>query len=153
MKNIHQLTKWWGLGLLVLLGAVLDFSGSQVLRLKLESSLMPVVNRVDQPIINLIEMSKRLVTWPNQIRQLALMRQALGLELASINQLDALKTENEALRTALGLVKNEQLSDKSPLLAQPLASYAQPMINIGREDGVRPGMLVASLDGVWLGLN
>jgi len=151
MKNMQNLTRWWGLGIILGCCFVLDLSKPQVIRSQLENGLIPLLNQVDRPVVKFIEMSKHLFTWPDQIRELILMRQEFGLELAKINQLQALQTENETLRVALGLVQDKQFAHKHPLLAQPLASYAQPMINLGREDGVRTGMLVSSLDGVWLG--
>ena len=151
MKKVKQYGKWWGLLLCIGVGFGLDKMDASQLRSSLEMKVIPVTNKVGQPLVDITQSAKALRTWQDKTRSLVQMRQELGADLSRLNELDTLTAENKSLRSALNLVENQVFSDRDLLLARPLVSYAQPTVTIGRDDGVRVGMLVSSLDRVWLG--
>ncbi|MEX0895581.1 MAG: rod shape-determining protein MreC [Patescibacteria group bacterium] len=119
------------------------------------SELERLVSRAVIPLAERTAFQVRVVTAPlssiavayRAQTNLEVLQQNHAVALAKLSQLEQLEKENEELRQ---LIENRHLDLSERIVVTPIASYTQPTLSAGAEQGVRTGQLVSS-NGVLLG--
>lgn len=105
---------------------------SQLVLRPLESAGLLVVRGVAWPV----ESVRSGMTTKRRIQDLELR---YAESLAQLGELDALRAENESLRTLVGA---SQTPRQSQVVTFPVISYGRPLVAAGELEGVREGQLV-----------